>query len=138
MATAATKKAKLAGVHGTPTFTQDMNVDLLPQGGAEDDAKTTSSDAGSRPSDRRPEATDSSSGSGESCLDPSDQKDGASLKAPVIAKGRSFLEGPPLGQRYLMSIRHSLMRFATKNFVPRRYFFVRYQLSTPGTEIYRI
>ena len=53
-ATAATKKAKLAGVHWTPTFTQDMNVDLLPQGGAEDDAKTTSSDAGSRQSDRRP------------------------------------------------------------------------------------
>ena len=37
-----------------------------------------------------------------------------------------------------MSIRHSLMRFATKNFVPRRYFFVRYRVSTPGPEIYRI
>ena len=40
--------------------------------------------------------------------------------------------------RYLMSIRHSLMQSATQNFVPRRYFFVRYRVGTSGTEIYRI
>ena len=53
-ATAATKKAKLAGVQGTPTFSGDVNLDLLPQGGAEDDVGTTGSDAGGRPSVRRP------------------------------------------------------------------------------------
>eukprot|EP01050_Picozoa_sp_SAG11_P002962 SAG11_NODE_157_length_14147_cov_8.545202_24_plen_219_part_01 len=37
-----------------------------------------------------------------------------------------------------MSIRHSLIRSATKNFVPGRYFFVRYRVSTSGNEIYRI
>eukprot|EP01050_Picozoa_sp_SAG11_P026280 SAG11_NODE_6237_length_1355_cov_2.750796_1_plen_194_part_00 len=46
-----------------------------------------------------------------------------------------WLDG--VGQRYLMSIRHSLMRFATKHFVPRRYFFVRYRVSTSRNEIYR-
>ena len=34
--------------------------------------------------------------------------------------------------------RHSLMQSATQNFVPRRYFFVRYRVGTSGTEIYRI
>eukprot|EP01050_Picozoa_sp_SAG11_P041388 SAG11_NODE_18525_length_488_cov_1.555270_1_plen_80_part_01 len=37
-----------------------------------------------------------------------------------------------------MSIRHSLIRSATKNFVPSRYFFVRYRVSASGNEIYRI
>eukprot|EP01050_Picozoa_sp_SAG11_P020592 SAG11_NODE_3499_length_2409_cov_9.797403_1_plen_133_part_10 len=37
-----------------------------------------------------------------------------------------------------MSIRHSLIRYATKNFVPSRYFFVRYRVSASGNEIYRI
>eukprot|EP01050_Picozoa_sp_SAG11_P059327 SAG11_NODE_38386_length_252_cov_1.143791_1_plen_77_part_01 len=34
--------------------------------------------------------------------------------------------------RYLMSIRHSLIRSATKNFVPGRYFFVRHRVRGKG------
>ena len=90
-ATAATKKAKLAGVQGTPTFPRDVNLDLLPQDGAEDDVGATGSDAGGRPSVRRPEATDSSSESGEPCLGPTDQEDGASLGGSSDTQGSVLL-----------------------------------------------
>ena len=92
-AAAATKKMKLAGPQGSPAFTKDMDADFLPQGGAEGGSKTASSDSSGRPSVRLTEATDSSSGSGEPCPNPSDQEgvDGVSLGGSIDSQGSVLL-----------------------------------------------